>query len=57
MVARDVLGVKYDDGPNVPKPLRVCIQVVSAEVWQRIDCNVLDSKCYVSALGVTKGWI
>ena len=44
-VASDVLDPKCDDGSNVPKPLRVCIQVISAEVWQRVDGNVLDTKC------------
>ena len=42
---RDVLDLKYEDGPYAPKPLPVCIQVTYAEVWQRVDGNVLDTKC------------
>ena len=45
MVARDVLDPKFDDGLNVLKPLSVCIQLISAEVWQHIDGNMIDSKC------------
>ena len=44
LVARDLLDPKCHDGPNVPKQFRVCIQVISAEVWQRIDGNMLDTK-------------
>ena len=45
LVARDVLDLKFDVDPNVPIPLRVFIHGISAEVWQRIDGNVLDTKC------------
>ena len=55
LVARDVIDPKCDDVSKVPKPLHVCIQVMPAEVWQRIDGKMSDSKC--SNTGVCNVWL
>ena len=35
----------YDDGLDMPKPFRVRIHMISAEMWQHIDRNMVDTKC------------